>query len=153
MNRRPPALRPDLWIARERWQELAGELLTPRKRVGPIGTALSSMRAVPIGGGAANPCFVFIRKEEGVGCDWKAQIAGWYAQDIAAGGACIGQAAVLSALNAAASGLCRQHECPAACPCGYVPRLKLGTYTCTATLEQGCLMQESEDWNCQCLGV
>jgi hypothetical protein len=93
---------------------------------------------------------VFARKHEGKDCDEKAEIAGWYSCNH--NGFCIGRAAVLKILNDAASKLCSKTvTCPSKCPCSYVPRKALGSYTCTATLEEGYLMQGTEEWNCFCL--
>lgn len=81
-----------------------------------------------------------------------AEIAGWYSNTLAPGQACIGQAAVLAALNAAAGAKCLATlECPSKCPCAYIPRQQLGSYTCQNGLEEGFLLQGTRVWNCQCL--
>ena len=93
---------------------------------------------------------VVARKHEGKDCDERAEIAGWYSCNH--NGFCIGRAAVLKILNDAASKLCSKTvNCPSRCPCSYVPRKALGSYTCTGTLEEGYLMQGTEEWNCFCL--
>jgi hypothetical protein len=71
---------------------------------------------------------VFARKHEGKDCDERAEIAGWYSCNH--NGFCIGRAAVLKILNDAASKLCSKTvNCPSRCPCSYVPRKALGSYT------------------------
>jgi hypothetical protein len=140
-----------------RWLELTGEQFRPRVGVHPaLVSSLSSIRFVPTRlqriikmRWPLPEVVVFARKQEGKDCDQKAEIAGWYS--CKHNGVCIGQAAVLKVLNAAASKLCSETlHCPSRCPCSYVPRKALGSYTCTATLEEGYLMQGTEEWNCFC---
>jgi hypothetical protein len=141
-----------------RWLELTGERYRPGGRVpAPLVSSLSSLVFVPTRvprivkmRQPAPDVVVFARKHEGKDCDERAEIAGWYSCNH--NGFCIGRAAVLKILNDAASKLCSKTvNCPSRCPCSYVPRKALGSYTCTATLEEGYLMQGTEEWNCFCL--
>jgi hypothetical protein len=141
-----------------RWLELTGERYRPGGRVpAPLVNSLSSLvfapTRVPRIVKMRQPVpdvVVFARKHEGKDCDERAEIAGWYSCN--RNGFCIGRAAVLKILNDAASKLCSKTvNCPSRCPCSYVPRRALGSYTCTATLEEGYLMQGTEEWNCFCL--
>ena len=141
-----------------RWLELTGERYRPGGRVpAPLVNSLSSLvfapTRVPRIVKMRQPVpdvVVFARKHEGKDCDERAEIAGWYSCNH--NGFCIGRAAVLKILNDAASKLCSKTvNCPSRCPCSYVPRKALGSYTCTATLEEGYLMQGTEEWNCFCL--
>ena len=141
-----------------RWLELTGERYRPGGRVpAPLVNSLSSLVFVPTRvprivkmRQPVPDVIVFARKHEGKDCDERAEIAGWYSCNH--NGFCIGRAAVLKILNDAASKLCSKTvNCPSRCPCSYVPRKALGSYTCTATLEEGYLMQGTEEWNCFCL--
>jgi hypothetical protein len=146
------------WRFDRRWLELTGERYRPGGRVpAPLVNSLSSLvfapTRVPRIVKMRQPVpdvVVFARKHEGKDCDERAEIAGWYSCNH--NGFCIGRAAVLKILNDAASQLCSKTvNCPSRCPCSYVPRKALGSYTCTATLEEGYLMQGTEEWNCFCL--
>lgn len=146
------------WRFDRRWLELTGERYRPGGRVpAPLVNSLSSLvfapTRVPRIVKMRQPVpdvVVFARKHEGKDCDERAEIAGWYSCNH--NGFCIGRAAVLKILNDAASKLCSKTvNCPSRCPCSYVPRKALGSYTCTATLEEGYLMQGTEEWNCFCL--
>ena len=141
-----------------RWLELRGERYRSGGRVpAPLVNSLSSLVFVPTRvprivkmRQPVPDVVVFARKHEGKDCDERAEIAGWYSCNH--NGFCIGRAAVLKILNDAASKLCSKTvNCPSRCPCSYVPRKALGSYTCTATLEEGYLMQGTEEWNCFCL--
>jgi hypothetical protein len=131
----------------ERWLELTGTTLDKRGKDLPD-TLLTSIATMQGAAGVAMD--VFIRREEGSGCEWRAEIAGWYQAPIPPGGACLGAAAVLNILNAAATAVCLAHQCPLDCPCGYDPRAQLALYECTATIEKGYLLQGDRVWNCQC---
>jgi hypothetical protein len=146
------------WRFDRRWLELTGERYRPGGRVpAPLVNSLSSLVFVPTRvprivkmRQPVPDVVVFARKHEGKDCDERAEIAGWYSCNH--NGFCIGRAAVLKILNDAASKLCSKTvNCPSRCPCSYVPRKALGSYTCTATLEEGYLMQGTEEWNCFCL--
>jgi hypothetical protein len=140
-----------------RWLELTGERYRPSLRIPPtLVSSLSSLAFVPkrfpkiVKMRWPFPQVVVVaRKHEGKDCDEKAEIGGWYSCEH--NGQCIGRAAVLKILNAAASKLCSKTlHCPSRCPCTYVPRKALAAYECTATLEEGYLMQAVEEWNCFC---
>jgi hypothetical protein len=140
-----------------RWLELTGERFRPTGRVPTaLVNSLSSLLFVPmrlpkiLKMRQLPEVVVFVRKHEGKECDEKAEIAGWYTCNH--NGFCSGRAAVLKILNDEASKLCSKTvTCPSKCPCNYVPRKALGSYTCTATLEEGYLLQGTEEWNCFCL--
>jgi len=142
-------------LFRRRWLELSGLKFGPKFRV-PLSLVLSLETLAPAQAGgvvpkAAPEIVVFTRKLRGSGCGKMAEIAGWYSAPVGPGG-CIGQAAVLAALNAAAGKkCCNVLQCPKVCPCHYTPQHALAAYTCTATLEEGFLLQNKEIWNCRCL--
>jgi len=133
-----------------RWLELTGVRFRASGRIpAALVNSLSSMRIVRLPLPRAPELVVFARKHEGKDCEEKVEIAGWYSRQH--NGKCVGAAAVLKILNNAASQLCSQTlHCPSRCPCTYVPRKRLGSYRCTATLEEGFLMQGVEEWNCFC---
>jgi hypothetical protein len=114
-------------------------------------------KAGPLAGGPGGPPVVdvFVRKRAGSGCDQAAEIAGTYTADLAPGQACIGAAAVKQILDDAAAKLCCQTlECPAKCPCSYVPQQALAAYTCAVgRLEFGALLQTNEVFNCVCFST
>ena len=137
---------------KRRWFELSGEPFPPKLRIPKrLIVSLESVPAAPAGGGAAAPTFVFPRNVQGAGCNKMAEIAGWYSAPVGPGG-CIGPAAVLAALNAAAAQeCCNVLQCPDKCPCSYSPQLALGVYRCTAAVEEGFLLQGQRVFNCRCL--
>jgi hypothetical protein len=118
---------------------------------------ISSLATLAPAGEAAagDPEIVLVvrgRDGQGTQCDDRAEIAGWYCKQLQ-GGACIGEAAVKAALDAAAAALCCSTiKCdPGVCPCRYIPQPRLAIYRCTNTEEEGFLLQEAGVWNCMCL--
>lgn len=132
-----------------RWRELTGREFRPGSRVSvALRSSIETLQAAPVQGGGN--CVVFHRRRHlGAGCDKQWEIAGWYDGPLP----CIGQAAVLAALNTAAGNLCKQlcaDNCPKECPCTYFPQQRLAKYRCGPKREDGYLLQLTHVWNCRC---
>jgi hypothetical protein len=130
------------------WLELTRRKFRKGGRV-PVALqlALSTRIGQPVKGGGVAEAWVR-RQHIGKGCDKQWEIAAFYDGPVP----CIGQAAVLAALNAAAAAVCMTHmaDCPNNCPPAYTPMAKPGFYMCGATREIGALLQGTEIWNCEC---
>ena len=150
---RRPAL-PQVFV--ERWMELASAT-APTKLSARLVSSIITLRPGQVAGGPAGKpdIVVFARDVQGTGCDKRAEIAGWYSQNLAPNGKCIGQAAVKAALDAAAQQeCCNTLKCPDKCPCRYIPQAKLAAYRCVpGVVEEGFLLQNNHAWNCICFAV
>jgi len=130
------------------WHELTGRPYRDGQRVPrAVRLALGTRIVQPVAGGGTAEAWVR-REHIGEGCDMQWEIAGYYSGPVP----CIGRAAVLAALNAAAGAVCMTHlaDCPNRCPPAYTPQAKLGSYNCLRTVECAGLLQATSTWNCEC---
>src|SRR5437016_2262024 len=141
-----------------RWLELTGTSLPVGGRVAK--TLLSSIetmrpgQAIPtIPVTAANPRIVVVaRRVQGMGCEKKAEIAGWYEMDLVPNLPCMGPLAVKAYLDKVAAKVCCDTlQCPTECRCRYTPQPALAIYRCTPGVkEEGFLLQGKQVWNSKC---
>jgi hypothetical protein len=156
VSQRPPSGRALRRAFEQRWRELSGDRFSLRRRVPEsfmLGLATLQPGAARLRrrGGADPNIVVTVRRRQGTDCEQQAEIAGFYSKQLN-GAACIGRAAVLAKLNAAAQDLCcKTLKCPARCPCVYQPRQQLAIYRCNAQVEEGFLLQGQRVWNCACV--
>jgi len=130
------------------WVELTGRSYRVGQRVPrALRLAFATRIARPLAGGGTVEAWVR-REHIGKDCDKQWEISAFYSGPVP----CIGQAAVLTALNDAAAAVCMTHlvDCPNRCPPAYTPRAQLGAYNCGARLESAGLLQRIETWNCAC---
>jgi hypothetical protein len=130
------------------WVELTGRPYRLGQRVPrALRLAFATRIVQPVAGGGTAEAWV--RNEHlGKDCDKQWEIAAFYSGPAP----CIGQPAVLAALNDAAAAVCMTHlaDCPNPCPSAYTPQTQLGAYNCGARLESAGLLQKTEIWNCAC---
>jgi hypothetical protein len=141
-------------VFQARWTEFAGQSFDSANPAAIVSTlAKAAGAAAPLLAAAGPPIELWgkVRARRGKDCGQQAEISAFYCGDIRIVGV-LGQAAVLALLNAAAAAECCKNgvQCPAVCPCHYIPQNKAAFYKILGTQEIGALLQGNNVWNCEC---